>query len=310
MEKKETKDIDYNQKLKQIQLQILDKLGSGGLNQNDLMAIMGLMQRQETNTFGEIMPMIVAMKMLNPTKQDQTTPMFLWMMLDGMRKTGGNSNLEKRIDELQRAIEKKEEDSKFKEVMQEIKEMQKSREHVGIKDIVTILQDAKTREAELKEIAQSKDKELLVKEFQGQIGNLAEEIRKLQSGSGDISRVSETVKAIKDLYSDLGLEKTGQKSKEEVLKDLVETTAKAFAPAVNNYVEMLSQRQQQLTPQQLARIHQIQSQRANPPTPPTNPEVAIQTEPNPETGMQVMGKDVVFPELIDISSGPDKIKKK
>jgi hypothetical protein len=304
------REINLDKKMKEMQLSILDKIGTGGINQNELIAIMNMMQKQEPNTFGEMMPLIMAMKMMNPpAKQDQGNSMFTWYMLDSMKKGNGGGELEKKIERLESMIREKEDKKMYEEVLKQIKEIQNNKEQVGIKDIITIMSEKDKVIEQIKGIANEKDKELLINQVQNTVGALQEEIRKLGSG-GDINKVGETIKAIKSIYTDLGMEKIGQKSKEEILKDIIEAGVRPLAPAIEKYVDMVA-RQQQMSPYQSARLQQIQAQRTAQAPNAQPASAAPATEPgeniSPETPQQPQAKgpsgEIVFPELVNISDG-------
>jgi len=293
------KPIDPSQKLKEVQISMLDKLAGGGMNQNDVLALMSMMnQGGEKTSMQDTMNMMLMMRMMNPQqKQDNTTPLIMWMMSDGMKKPNGDSDIDKKIEALQKAIEKKEEDSKFKEVLTEIKEMQKNKEAIGLKDILTIVANKDNTIEAIRGIANEKDRELLLSQFSGQVGALQEEIKKLGTG-GDINKVVETIKALKQLSTDIGLDKVGQKSKEEVLTGLVSHVADALAPAINQYAARMNAPQPQgMTQEQAQRLAQIQAQRQQ-----TQPDQA-QTEDIPAAPVQQKDEfgNIVFPDLIDIA---------
>jgi hypothetical protein len=293
------KPIDPSQKLKEVQISMLDKLAGGGMNQNDVLALMSMMnQGGEKTSMQDTMNMMLMMRMMNPQpqKQDQTTPLMMWLMMDGMKKPNGDSDIDKKIEALQKAIEKKEEDSKFKEVLTEIKEMQKNKEAIGIKDILNIVANKDNTIEAIRGIANEKDRELLMTQFSGQVGALQEEIKKVGTG-GDINKVVETIKALKQLSNDIGLDKVGQKSKEEVLTGLVSHVADALAPAINQYAARMNAPQpQSMTQEQAVRLAQIQAQRQQ-----AQPAQVQSQEPEkPEVQRDEFG-NVIFPDMIDIA---------
>jgi len=303
------KEIDYDKKLREIQLSLLDKLGSGGLNQNDMMAMVSMMQKQEPNTFNELMPMIAMMKMMNPApKQDQTAPMFMYFMMENMKK-GSGSEVEKKIEKLEEMIKQKEDKKMYEEVMKEIRDMQKNKDGVGVKDILELALNKDKVIEDLKRITNDKDRELLIREFSGQMGTLQEEIKKISGGggTGSIKQVVDTIKAIKGAAIDLGIDKVGQKSKEEVIKDLIENTTKALAPAINRYVEHVATQQNAMTQAQYNKIQQIQAQRqAQAPPEPANPgpeqgESEAEAPENPAAPYKDEFGSMIYPDLIQVS---------
>ena len=255
-------------------------------------------QGGEKTSMQDTMNMMLMMRMMNPQpqKQDQTTPLMMWLMMDGMKKPNGDSDIDKKIEALQKAIEKKEEDSKFKEVLTEIKEMQKNKEAIGIKDILNIVANKDNTIEAIRGIANEKDRELLMTQFSGQVGALQEEIKKVGTG-GDINKVVETIKALKQLSNDIGLDKVGQKSKEEVLTGLVSHVADALAPAINQYAARMNAPQpQSMTQEQAVRLAQIQAQRQQ-----AQPAQVQSQEPEkPEVQRDEFG-NVIFPDMIDIA---------
>ncbi len=254
-----------------------------------------------------MMPMIMAMKMMNPPqKQDQATPLFMMMMMDSMKKSSGGGDLDKKIGQLEEKIKAKEDKKMYEEVMREIKEIQKSKDAVGIKDILALAQGKDKTIEEIKNMAAGKDREMLMKEF----ANLQATVKASGgSGIGELSKLSETLKAVKNVAVDLGIDKTGNKSKEEILKDLVESTASAFAPAVNDYVKMMTAQPQQagMTEEQMKKLHEIQAQRQG--SAPSPAPAAPQPERQPTNINDVPGEgqsgsyidehgDRVYPSLI------------
>lgn len=315
-ENKEGKEMDINEVVKKQQMQILERLGSGGLNQNDLMALWGMMGKQEQpNTFGEMMPMIMAMKMLNPSpKQD---PMLTMMLLQSMKRDDGGGEVNKKIEKLEEMIKAKEDKKMYEDVMSEIKDLQKNREQVGFKDVLGVLSDKDKIINDIKLIANDKDRELLMTTFQNSIKGLQDEIKNMQGG--DIGRVSQTIKEIKGIYTDLGLEKAGQKSKEEVITDLVRSVSDSLAPGINAYMQRMSEQPQQapqLTPEQMKKLQEIKAQRAGQ-QPPENPGPQGTENPSeqpseskPAESYRDEDGDRVYPDLIQISESGAKRRRK
>jgi hypothetical protein len=293
-EKPIDRPADVAPDFKSIQLEMLKKMVGGNLNQNDVVALMSLTEQNKPSGMQDMLPMMLMKRMMDsPQNQDSTTPIVLWMMMDSMRKPDGDSELNRKIDALEAKLEKREEDSKFQSVMEEIKDLKKNKENFSAKDILEIAGNKDKIIEEIKNIANKQERELLMKDFEVQMGSLVDEVKKLQGGNASIKGIADQVKSIKEIYSDLGLEKVGQKSKEEVLTNLVENTAKAFAPAVNRYVEVMGLQRQQATAEQTARLREIQAQRT-----PSNPGLNPESQPaEPET----VDGHYVFPELVDIS---------
>ena len=314
-------ELTPEKKVKDLQMEILDKMGKGGLNQNDLMAFMTMMQKNEPDSFKEMIMMSQMTKMMKEPQQDSMNQMMPFMMMDMMRGGGDGSELEKKVDMLQRALEKRDEDNKFNEVMARLKEMEKNKEGVGIKDILAMAMDKDKTINEIKRLAEGKDKELLINKFEGAIAGLQNNLKSLQGGN--LEGLTGQIKAIKNIYNDLGLKEAGKKSKEEIISDLVQSVSTSLAPTINAYAGKIASQAPQgqpvappqqapLTPEQLAKLQEIQAQRAAQPGNP-GPQEAVDPNPPaeaPDVSYKDEDGDRVYPDLIQVSDSETKRRKK
>jgi hypothetical protein len=328
----EEKEVNYSQRLKKLQLQMLDKLGSGTMNQNDLLAIVSMMQKQEPNSFGEMMPMIMAMKMLNPSqKQDTATPMLIMMMMQGMKKDGGGE-VDRKIERLESMMKEKEGEKQYNEIARRLEDLKKEyqefrRDREKPFDSLALLKLFSDKD-------DSARKELLgvvQSQTQGQMQALNDKLGQLSQGGGigRFAQEAESFKKIKDIFGPGKGE--GHKSREEILAELIGSTATTFLPTVKDYFETLKQgggltpAQQPgggLTPAQSQRLQQIQAQRqsqaANPANQaPQNPASSPEPAPEPlqesgqnqESAPQMLFGQPVFPDLVTLSTGERPLKK-
>jgi len=307
-------DTMVSDKLKKVQMEWLEKLGSGSMNQNELVAMMQLMQKEEPENMKDTMQMVYLMQMMNP-KPDPMSQIFPMILMDNM-KGDGDSDLKREIEALKTEILKKDEDRKYQQVLEEVRKMQNQKDNIGLKDIVTIMTSKDEMIERARSATDAKDKELLVTQLQSSFGALKDEIKNL-GGGGDIGKVGKTITQIREIADVLNINKPVEKSSHELMKDLVDTTVKTFGPSVSKYVETMSQ-SPQTGSHQFAKLQEIQSQRQNDGTLPATSAPAIPATPAPvvsdEKPSQVAQTDqfgsVVTPDLIDISSGPDKAIRK
>lgn len=283
-----------DEKMKNLQLNMLERIGNGGLNNNDLMAFMQMLQKGDRDSSGinDIMPMIVMSKMMNPSPK--ADPMMMQMMME-MMKNNGNSELKKEIEFLKAQIQKQEEDKKYNLIMERINELSRNKDTIGTKELLQIMA---SKDAAINQ----KDKELLQTQMNNNISLLQAEIRN-KSSESDIGKVSETIKAIKNISSELGIGTPVEKSKEDILSGLVGTIADKFAPAINTYMqsqvqntnsyEMPNQMPSQLTPEQESRIQEIHNKR----------NTRVEGEPE---YIDTSGGEVVYDDLVNISDGKKK----
>jgi hypothetical protein len=295
----EDKEINVDNKMKELQMQMLDKIGNGGLNNNDLMAFMQMLQKQDSGSMNDLMPMIFMSKMMNPTPK--TDPTMTMMMLEMMKnRTSGSSDLEKKIERLEAQIAKQEDDKKYNLIMARIDEITKAKDTLGTKELIQLLSN---KDATISQ----KEREVLSAKFDQTIMALQGELKNMKSGGGDLNNVSETIRAIKSISADLGIGQPVVKTKEEIITGLIGTVADRFAPAINSYVEQMNQMRQspysvpepmQLSPDQHARFQQIQSERA------IQPPMPIQQEP------QMVDGAAAFSDLVDIADNRKTVDRK
>ncbi len=67
------------------------------------------------------------------------------------------------------------------------------------------------------------------------------ELRESRKESRD--KLTEGIKNIKKLYSDMGLDKPPQRSREEVITDLMKEVTKSFAPVINSHIDAMTSSQ-------------------------------------------------------------------
>jgi len=305
-------EIDMSKAYKAKQMQVLESVMKGNMNQNDLAALFTMMQKQEGSGFGDMMPMIMMQKMMQP-KQD---PMMLMMLMNSMK--GGDSGVDKKIEHLEGIIKGKEDKKLYEEVMREIRNIKDTQNQVGIKDILSIVTKKDQAIDQIKQIANDKDRQVMMEQFKTLVSGL-----KNTQSSGDIGKVKETIGAIKSIYNDLGLEKVGQKSKEEIIGGLVENVAKTVAPAINTYVQKMGTQTQptpqfaqpvHLTPEQSQRLQEIRAQREGNSTPSVNPPPTpgSPTENNPAEVESFKDDDgnMVYPSLINVAEGRNRPARK
>jgi Mg2+ and Co2+ transporter CorA len=261
------------------------------------MAFMQMLQKQDSGSVNDLMPMILMSKMMNPAPK--TDPTMTMMMLEMMKnRTSGSSDLEKKIERLEAQIAKQEDDKKYNLIMSRIDEITKAKDTLGTKELIQLLSN---KDATISQ----KEREVLASKFDQTITTLQSELRNMKSGGGDLDRVSETIRAIKSISSDLGIGQPQVKSKEEIITGLIGTVADRFAPAINNYVEQMNQMRQQpysapmpLTPEQQTRLQQIQAERPIPQAEPQNQEVIM------ENG------EIAFSDLVDVADNRKTIDRK
>jgi len=286
-EKNENEEVDMSKVVKKKQLEILSRLGSpAGINQNDMMALMSMMNGKEGSSMSDMMPMVMMSKMMQP-KQDQMSPFFMMMLMDKMGK-GGNSDIDQKIEKLENLIREKEEKKLYEEVLKEIRNIKDSQSQFGTKDIISIMTNKDQAVNEIKNIVNDKDRELMMTKFQSQISDLSKEIQR--GSGGDLGKVKDTIGAIREIYGDLGLEKIGQKSKEETISNLIQNVTESLAPAINHYVTSMS------APQPQPVMPQYSQQRI---APQVSQAVPINQEA-PRITKDEFG-NVIYQDLIDIN---------
>jgi len=313
---KTSMEQSIEKKQKQIQMDLLNRLASGGgMNQNDLMAYMSMLQKQEPNAFQDMMPLILAMKMMNPTpKSDNSSPMMFWMMMDSMRK-GGDGDIERKLDKLEAALKSNEDKKHYEAVMNEIRNLKTNKSDIGMKDLLTLMMSKDDIIAKARSEADIKGNELMVTHLKGSFDALQNELKKVGTG-GDIGKMGQMIKQIKEISETLGIGKVAPKPKEEVLKEIIQAGIAPLTPVIENYFKKMGQQDaQRMSPDQLARLQQIQAQRSNqnPGTQLVQPQPIPATpvnQPDTNQSMGLVSKDAVFPDLIDIADGGVKANRR
>lgn len=270
-------NVDYSAKLKDMKLQMLEKIGNGGMNQNDILALMTVMKKTDSGGgFKDMMPLLLFSKMSgnNQQKPDQMMYLLFLEMMKGNNNNGGNKELNDKIDRLEAIVKQKEEEKKYDQVMNEIRTLRENNNSFGMKEILTLLT---TRDQTIAE----KDREVMNAKFEALINSVK---GKTES---EPSKFLDTFKAFKEISSELGMNQVAKKSNEEIISELVSNVATTFSPAINTYMETMKQPQYQpsMNPSQLARVEEIQNRR----------EMPLQV---PEKKFK---EDDVYPELINIS---------
>jgi len=317
-EEKKEDGLDYGGKLKQLQMDMLDKIGSGGLNQNDLMAVMQMMQKEEPNNFKETMQMAQMMQMMKP-QQDPMSQMMPLIMMENMRGDG-DSTLNKKIDNIEKQIRENKEEKQYNEVVRELRELKANMnkgDQFGSKEFLTMLLSKDDKMSEMWRTMSEKDREASQRQI--------ETIMKFKdSGTGSIGKIGEQIKEIRALTETMGFGAAKEKSNPEIIKDLVGGVAQSLSQS-KGFNDALSGLATNLaagtSPQvQAQKIQQIQANRqpSNPGAPiPATPAPVVPVSDNPtpsEKPPEAPQTDgfgnLVTPGLIDISSGPDKAIRK
>lgn len=310
-------EVSVGRTLKNMQMNLLKKMESGSMNQNDLMAFMQMLQKEEPESMKEIMQMSAMMQMLHP-QQDPMSQVMPLILMDGM-KGDGDSKLEKKIEDLERQIRESREDKQYNEVIREIRDMKtamsSSKDGLGTKEFLGMILSKDDKVAEMYRAMGDKDRQA----FQDNL-KMVMEFSKRQAGQGDIGSLGEQLKQLKEISGSLGI--GGQeKSNTEIIRDMVGGVADSLTKS-EGFNVALSGIGNKMTAEAQEKLMRVQSGRPAPRTmavparPVGNPnpgypapaetvdvEPAVRPLDAPQTDQ--FGS-VIVPDLIDISSGPPK----
>lgn len=267
-------EMTYDKKMKDLQMEFLNKMGSGGLNQNDLMAFMTMMQKKEPDNFREIMQMSQMMQMMNP-QQDSMSQIMPLIIMDSMRGNG-DSEIKKELENVKAEMRRRDEDKKYDMVMREIRDIKGNKDQIGTKEFLTMLINKDDKMADMWRQMSEKDREAYQR-------NLDILLKSKQSGGDNIGKLGEQIKQVKALGATLGFGKEGEKSKLEQLGDIV---GGVITPAINNpgVQNALTGFGNQMTANAEEKIRRIKAGRS--PSNPGNPIPARQVTPEEMKKMQ------------------------
>jgi len=253
-------------------------------------------------------------------QQDSMSQILPLILMDNM-KSDGDTELKKKLDDLERQIRENKEEKQYMEVMREIKDLKTNMgkgDQFGAKEFLTMLLSKDEKMSEMWRQMSEKDREASQRQI--------ETIMKMNTGSSSIGKIGEQIKELRALTETMGFGHEKEKSNPEIIKDLVGgvtqqlTQSQGFNDALSGLgAKFMSE----ASGQQNAKMVKIHAARHNPGVVASNPSQHEPTLVNPTITETVeatpantsphydgmVSKDAVFPELIDISAGPNKAMK-